>query len=378
MAKSSSIYMGEAKMALSGKWKNALAASCTLFAISSAPSLLGIILPEALSSLISLIWAICVVAPLSFACVVALRQQHIANETPLTVMIDNFKQNAKRYLFLGLKVFLKILKILAIPAILFLICIVKSIIDFGNWSATTQYSDMAGLCMTAIVGIVVYKSLEYVFLPFVWNDNPEMSDNEIINKSSALTKDNKWTIVKIFIRALLPIILISFVLYIPIFIACAIFIGALAGGGFHSFWDMFSFSDNIYGHSMFNVVFVTIFIFSCFGILLSAYTQIRTIVPLSVLYSELSGYDNSAALTISSNDNTSSDNNKREEVLVLDSSEPSNDEEKEEKKVEPEIPYEQRYMPQSPTSTEPEDSTKSDDKKDDSDLPYEQRYMPRN
>lgn len=360
--------MGEAKMALSGKWKKALAASCTLFAISSAPSLLGIILPEALSSLISLIWAICVVAPLSFACVIALRQQHIADEIPFNVMIDKYKQNSKRYLFLVLKISLKILKAFAIPAVLFLICIVKSIIDFGDWRATTQYSDMAYLCMLAMFVVVAYKTLEYVFVPFVCNENPEMADEEIIKKSSELTKDNKWTIVKIIVRALLPIFLISIVLYFPIIIFLGVaFIGILAGDIDPLFTNIFSYSNSLYGHPFFNVFFIGALFFSCLGLLLSAFIQIRTTVPLSVLYSDLSGYNDRTDKT------NPTDNNSHEELMVIDSSEPSNDEEK---KEEPEIPYEQRYMPQSATSSESEESAKSEDKKDD-DIPYEQRYMPK-
>lgn len=368
MAKSSSIYMGEAKMALSGKWKKALAASCTLIAVSTVPSLLGVLLPDLLSSIISLIWAICVVAPLSFACVIALRQQHIADEIPFNVMIDKYKQNSKRYLFLVLKISLKILKAFAIPAVLFLICIVKSIIDFGDWRATTQYSDMAYLCMIAMFVVVAYKTLEYVFVPFICNENPDIADEEIIKKSSELTKDNKWTIVKIIIRALLPIFLISMVIYIPII---ALFFGALigilAGNIAPSFANILSYSDGLYGHSFFNVIFLVALFFSCLGLLLSAFIQIRTTVPLSVLYSDLSGYNDRTEKT------NPSDNNCHEELMVIDSSEPSNDEEK---KEEPEIPYEQRYMPQSATSSESEESAKSEDKKDD-DIPYEQRYMPK-
>lgn len=376
MAKSSSIYMGEAKMALSGKWEKALAASCTLIAVSTVPSLLGVLLPDLLSSIISLIWAICVVAPLSFACVIALRQQHIADEIPFSVMIDRYKQNSKRYLFLVLKISLKILKVLAIPAILFLICIVKSIIDFGDWRATTQYSDMAYLCMIAMFVVFAYKTVEYVFVPFVCNENPEMADEEIIKKSSELTKDNKWTIVKIIIRALLPIFLISIVIYIPII---ALFFGAfieiLVGNINTSFANILSYSDGLYGHSFFYIFFLVALFFSCLGLLLSAFMQIRTTVPLSVLYSDLSGYNEITEKTNPTGNNTSSNDSSHEELIVIDSSEPSNDEEK---KEEPEIPYEQRYMPQSATSSEPEEPAKNDDKKDDDDIPYEQRYMPRN
>ncbi|MBO4736357.1 MAG: hypothetical protein J5614_08170, partial [Paludibacteraceae bacterium] len=43
MAKSSSIYMGEGKMALSGKWESALSACMVAMAVTMAPSFLQLL-----------------------------------------------------------------------------------------------------------------------------------------------------------------------------------------------------------------------------------------------------------------------------------------------------------------------------------------------
>ena len=76
-------------------------------------------------------------------------------------------------------------------------------------------------------------------------------------------------------------------------------------------------------------------------LLLSAFVQTRMILPFSVLYSELTGYngnaqnnqENTPAIVESSDSEENKENTTNEE------------EKKDDKKDEPEIPYEQRYMP---------------------------------
>ena len=142
MAKSSSIYMGEGKMALSGKWVSALSACMVAMAVTMVPSFLQLLFIDTttqslpLSSatilfyIISFAWAFCVSSPLLFACVVGLRQMHISNESPLDVMIEKFKNNIKRYIVLGLKIALKILTYIAIPLAIYLICIFKNFMEY--------------------------------------------------------------------------------------------------------------------------------------------------------------------------------------------------------------------------------------------------------
>lgn len=88
--------------------------------------------------------------------------------------------------------------------------------------------------------------------------------------------------------------------------------------------------------SSFGLTFL--FIYMIIVLFLAAFIQTRMVLPVSVLYSELTGYNN--------NDQNDQEKNPvavPENVIVTDPEENTNKEE--EKKEEPEIPYEQRYMP---------------------------------
>lgn len=345
MAKSSSIYMGEGKMALSGKWVSALSACMVAMAVTMVPSFLQLLFIDTttqslpLSSatilfyIISFAWAFCVSSPLLFACVVGLRQMHISNESPLDVMIEKFKNNIKRYIVLGLKIALKILTYIAIPLAIYLICIFKNFMEYDDLAQSSQYGGIASLSMIALVIIYIYKTFEFLFVPFVHNDNPNFTDKEIINKSSELSKGYKWTMFKINLRAALPAFIIFFVLII-VFIF--VFIGALFGGMVAT-----SVGYDFSNLPTSSFVLTFLFVYMIIVLLLSAFVQTRMILPFSVLYSELTGYDDNAQ---NSQENTpanveASDSEENKENTM------NEEEKKEKKKDEPEIPYEQRYMP---------------------------------
>lgn len=345
MAKSSSIYMGEGKMALSGKWGSALSACMVAMAVTMVPSFLQLFLIDTttqslpLSSatilfyIISFAWAFCVSSPLLFACVVGLRQMHISNESPLDVMIEKFKNNIKRYIVLELKIALKILTYIAIPLAIYLICIFKNFMEYDDLAQSSQYGGIASLSMFALVIIYIYKTFEFLFVPFVHNDNPNFTDKEIINKSSELSKGYKWTMFKIMLRAILPAFAIIFVLFIAlIFVSMGALIGGIAAAG--AGYDFTNLPASSFGLTF-------LFVYMIIVLLLSAFVQTRMILPFSVLYSELTGYDDNAQ---NSQENTpaiveSSDSEENKENTT------NEEEKKEDKKDEPEIPYEQRYMP---------------------------------
>lgn len=212
MAKSSSIYMGEGKMALSGKWGSAFSACMVAMAVTMVPSFLQLLFIDtttqslSLSSatilfyIISFAWAFCVSSPLLFACVVGLRQMHISNESPLDVMIEKFKKNISRYIVLELKIALRILVFIAIPLVIYLICIFKGFMEYGDMNPSSQYGGIASLSMFALGIIYIYKTFEFIFVPFIHNDNPDLTDNEILDKSALLSKGYKWTMFKIMLR----------------------------------------------------------------------------------------------------------------------------------------------------------------------------------
>lgn len=342
MAKSSSIYMGEGKMALSGKWGSAFSACMVALAVSMVPSFIQLLfidpttqtLPLSATTIFfyifSLAWAFCVSSPLLFACVVGLRQMHISNESPLDVMIEKFKKNISRYIVLELKIALRILVFIAIPLVIYLICIFKGFMEYGDLNPSSQYGGIASLSMFALVIIYIYKILEFTFVPFIHNDNPDMTDNEILDKSALLSKGYKWTMFKIMLRAILP----AFAILIVLGIAFSfVFMGALIGG-IAAAGAGYDFSN--LPASSFGLTFL--FIYMIIVLFLAAFIQTRTILPFSVLYSELTGYNN--------NDQNDQEKNPvavPENVIVTDHEENTNKEE--EKKEEPEIPYEQRYMP---------------------------------
>ena len=339
MAKSSSIYMGEGKMALSGKWGSALSACMVAMVVTMVPSFLQLFFIDTttqslpLSSatilfyIISFAWAFCVSSPLLFACVVGLRQMHISNESPLDVMIEKFKNNIKRYIVLELKIALKILTYIAIPLAIYLICIFRNFMEYDDLAQSSQYGGIASLSMMALVIIYIYKTFEFLFVPFVHNDNPNFTDKEIINKSSELSKGYKWTMFKITLRAALPAFVIFFVLIIAFIF---VFIGALFGG----------LAAAGAGYDFFNLP-AFLFVYMIIVLLLSAFVQTRTILPFSMLYSELTGYNgktqNSQENTPAIVETPDSEENKENTT--------NEEEKKDDKKDEPEIPYEQRYMP---------------------------------
>lgn len=340
MAKSSSIYMGEGKMALSGKWGSALSACIVAMAATMVPSFIQLLfidpttqsLPLSSSTIIfyilSLAWTFCVSSPLLFACMVGLRQMHISNESPMDAMIERFKKNISRYIVLGLKIALRILVFVAIPLVIYLICIFKGFMEYGDMNPSSQYGGIATLSMIALVITYFYKFLEFTFVPFIHNDNPDMTDNEILNKSSQLSKGYKWTMFKIMLRAILPAFAILFALVIAFsFVFMGALIGGIAAAG--AGYDFSNLPATSFGMTF-------LFVYMIIVLLLAAFIQTRIILPYSVLYSELTGYENNAQ---NSQENTP--------VVVPENVVVTDPEEKKEveKKDEPEIPYEQRYMP---------------------------------
>lgn len=340
MAKSSSIYMGEGKMALSGKWGSALSACMVAMAVTMVPSFLQLLLIDTTTQtlplstttiffyIFSFAWAFCVSSPLLFACVVGLRQMHISNESPLDVMIEKFKKNISRYIVLELKIALRILVFVAIPLVIYLTCIIKGFMEYGDLNPSSQYGGIATLSMIALVITYFYKFLEFTFVPFIHNDNPDMTDNEILNKSSQLSKGYKWTMFKIMLRAILPAFAILFALVIAFsFVFMGALIGGIAAAG--AGYDFSNLPATSFGMTF-------LFVYMIIVLLLAAFIQTRIILPYSVLYSELTGYENNAQ---NSQENTP--------VVVPENVVVTDPEEKKEveKKDEPEIPYEQRYMP---------------------------------
>lgn len=340
MAKSSSIYMGEGKMALSGKWGSALSACIVAMAVTMVPSFIQLLfidpttqsLPLSSSTIIfyilSLAWTFCVSSPLLFACMVGLRQMHISNESPMDAMIERFKKNISRYIVLEFKIALRILVFVAIPLVIYLTCIIKGFMEYGDLNPSSQYGGIATLSMIALVITYFYKFLEFTFVPFIHNDNPDMTDNEILNKSSQLSKGYKWTMFKIMLRAILPAFAILFALVIAFsFVFMGALIGGIAAAG--AGYDFSNLPATSFGMTF-------LFVYMIIVLLLAAFIQTRIILPYSVLYSELTGYENNAQ---NSQENTP--------VVVPENVVVTDPEEKKEveKKDEPEIPYEQRYMP---------------------------------
>lgn len=342
MAKSSSIYMGEGKMALSGKWGSAFSACMVAMAVTMVPSFLQLLFIDtttqslSLSSatilfyIISFAWAFCVSSPLLFACVVGLRQMHISNESPLDVMIEKFKKNISRYIVLELKIALRILVFIAIPLVIYLICIFKGFMEYGDMNPSSQYGGIASLSMFALGIIYIYKTFEFIFVPFIHNDNPDLTDNEILDKSALLSKGYKWTMFKIMLRAILPTFAILIVLGIAFsFVLMGALIGGIAAAG--AGYDFSNLPASSFGLTF-------LFIYMIIVLFLAAFIQTRMVLPFSVLYSELTGYNNN-----DQNDQGKTPVAVPENVIVTDPEENTNKEE--EKKEEPEIPYEQRYMP---------------------------------
>ncbi len=356
-------------MALSGKWGKALLACFITNGITFLPTFIYIFLtlnstlelPDSyeanlIDRLINLAWSIFVTLPLTYSCIIGLRQMHVANEQPKNVMFDKFKQNWIRYIKLGAKVALKILAIIAIPFVIYMISIFSAGIN-------SSIIGLSFLFILACLVIYYYKFFEYIFVPVVANDNPEMTDKEILNKSSELTNGYKGTIFKIYLQGIIPALLIYMLVGFVAIIALIIVIGEIAVTGEWNNFDSFQPYIN-------DTLTVFIFAYLITTILLFSYVFVRISLPLSVLYSELTGF-----------------NDKKNEgpitpVLLPGNGSNSTTEEsakEEEKKVEPEIPYEQRYMPKGMIPTESKETPKNEnvEKKDDDDIPYEQRYMPR-
>ena len=108
------------------------------------------------------------------------------------------------------------------------------------------------------------------------------------------------------------------------------FIGALFGG----------LAAAGAGYDFFNLP-AFLFVYMIIVLLLSAFIQTRTILPFSMLYSELTGYNgnaqNNQEYTPTIVEAPDSEENKENTT--------NEEEKKDDKKDEPEIPYEQRYMP---------------------------------
>ena len=135
---------------------------------------------------------------------------------------------------------------------------------------------------------------------------------------------------KIMLRAILP----AFAILIVLGIAFSfVFMGALIGG-IAAAGAGYDFSN--LPASSFGMTFL--FIYMIIMLFLAAFIQTRMVLPFSVLYSELTGYNNN-----DQNDQEKTPVAVPENVVVTESEENTNKEE--EKKEEPEIPYEQRYMP---------------------------------
>lgn len=349
MAKSSSIYMGEGKMALSGKWGSALSACMVAMAVTMVPSFLQSLIMDTttqslplssakiLFSIFSFAWGFCVAYPLLFACLIGLRQMHISDESPLDVMIEKFKNNIRRYIGFELKIALKILTYIGIPLAIYLICLFKGYMDYGNLTPSSQYGGIASLNMFALVIIYIYKSLEFTFVPFIHNDNPDLTDNEILDKSALLSKGYKWTMIKIMLRAILPAFAIIFVLIIAFLF---VYLGAAIGGlvALGAGYDITELPNSTFG-MMFSMTYA--FVFLIIVLLFSGFVYTRMILPFSVLYSELTGYNDK---TQNSQENTPAivetpDSEENKENTT------NEEEKKDDKKDEPDIPYEQRYMP---------------------------------
>lgn len=200
--------------------------------------------------------------------------------------------------------------------------------EYGDLNPSSQYGGIATLSMIALVITYFYKFLEFTFVPFIHNDNPDMTDNEILNKSSQLSKGYKWTMFKIMLRAILPAFAILFALVIAFsFVFMGALIGGIAAAG--AGYDFSNLPATSFGMTF-------LFVYMIIVLLLAAFIQTRIILPYSVLYSELTGYENNAQ---NSQENTP--------VVVPENVVVTDPEEKKEveKKDEPEIPYEQRYMP---------------------------------
>ena len=359
-------------MALSGKWQKALIACFVAIGISIIPSFINTFLSYGNKfnysdsynelrisyGLVALVWSIFVNLPLTYSCTIGLRQMHIANEKPMDVMFDKFKQNWKRYIKLGIKVGLRIMAIIAIPLVLYVFLFFSVFFSaLFNIGSIDSIMGLPFLCIIACIVGYYYKYFEYIFVPFVVNDNPEMTDKEVLSKSSTLSKGQKWTMFKIYLRALIPVLLLFIIAFIVILVPIIIMIGGFAMFG----------TSNIFSLLNWNFILILIVVYLIAAILISSFVFLRTKLPLSVLYSELTGY------------NDKNDGPMTPVLLPEDVSNTTTEEyaKEEEKKVEPEIPYEQRYMPKSETTSESDSSVKGDDKKDDSDIPYEQRYMPK-
>jgi hypothetical protein len=132
------------------------------------------------------------------------------------------------------------------------------------------------------------------------------------------------------LRAILPAFAILIVLGIAFsFVVMGALIGGIAAAG--AGYDFSNLPASSFGMTF-------LFIYMIIVLFLAAFIQTRTILPFSVLYSELTGYNNN-----DQNDQEKTPVAVPENVIVTDPEENTNKEE--EKKEEPEIPYEQRYMP---------------------------------
>lgn len=372
MAKSSSIYMGEGKMALAEKWGSALAACSVMLLIFCVPRYLQLIANFGGNAILSsvfavfcLVWAFCVSSPLMYSCIIGLRQMHIANKSPMDMMVEKFKLNFKRYMVMGFKVTFKLLVAVGIPLVIYLICLLKMFMDVDDFSSYSQFEGIASLSIFAVVVVYFYKVFEYILVPFIIDDNPEMEDKDIIKKSSELSKGYKWTMFKIMVRAILPTVLIMIAVFSVIFfvLLTGVIFGGLAAIKEGRVDDIMSLAD-----SPNKIGIVTLMLYMLITVVVFAYAQVRVTLSLSVLYSEAIGYNGETkneTITIP----TLSD-----EDIIIESEESTKREE--EKKDEPEIPYEQRYMPRDYVESKHE-APACEEKKDDSDIPYEQRYMPR-
>lgn len=360
MVKSSSIYIGQAKMALAGKWQSAMLACSVAILISMFPTfttyiinhLSGTVNPgefqtyedyqQALTSsldmsgwniftiVFSFIWTLLMTTPVMLSCCVGIREMHISNKSAMDVMYLFFRENYVSLLKLMWKSALRILKWCGIPLALFLIFRLLQFLD-DDYYASTRYASLASLSQFVFVILCAYKTLEYTVVSYLKNDNPDMADEDILEKSETLMKGNKMLMIKMAVRAVLPVI--------PIMIGLGfIFLFLVFGALFGSMVTLFVSGNMDTLYSAFDhIAPMWYYIGIALPILIFAFVISRFIMECSVLYSELIGYV-PATEEEEKKDEKSQEEQKEEEKK-------DGDKGPDEINLEPEIPYEQRYMP---------------------------------
>lgn len=361
MAKSSSIYIGEAKMALAGKWQSALVACSVAIMVAMIPTfaehfisqLTGHVNPgeyqtyeeyrkaltssnisdstyETLVMVINVVWTLLFAVPVMLACLVGIRQMHIEGKSPVDEMVSYIRTDRKELYRQIWNAMMKTLRLCVIPLALYVVfTMLQKFVD--DYYAAERYESLASLSKMVFMIMLIYKSMEYIFISYIKKDNPDLEDEDVLSNSETLVKGNKLVVCKIAVRAALPIIPIVIGLFILFFFLA---IGAMFGSIFVAL-----FNDKMDLYSIFGYVGpVWYYVYVAIKVLILAYVLSRFLMACSVLYSELTNYA----------PKSSEDPDKEE---PKDEQEKSEEENKgngnapEDIKLEPEIPYEQRYMP---------------------------------